>query len=264
MAASLIEAFVKKLQEVNSSLKLRPKGVLRVGNRAKDYLFDCWNKRMAVNILTQCCVTKSLDERKILQNNRLKPLKSELRVFYREIPKIVALFKSYGFSINWFFIFVDSENTRRQASLTVKKEIMNLYQNLAGGVGDILFYDWLDFLNSFGINKINPNQDVLLNFTNLVKKDAFRFEYERRLRREIIELNELDKADQDNLIWETKYRIAQMAEEAKVITESLFPEGLILIPSEEPERYDFFRILVPWFKELLVCLLTPNFWRLGE
>ncbi len=259
MNSMYIEYFTKELYEINR--KLRPDSPFKIKPRAKNYLEQCLNTGKPVNILTQCCRTKYLEVRKVKQGGKLIPLKSEVKLWQEEIPQLIDLFKKYGFKIDWIFSFTRPDSDTNRTTPAIELEFMEMYQNLAKDISDILLCDWE---KEFLIEKIKPDEQVLNNFDQYVKPDAFEWEFERRFSRILAEVKTRKMINEKDLKNHVKKRIAMMAEEAVVITKKLFPDGLIIIPTEEPQRFDFFKLLVPNFKELLICTLKTAPWRMGE
>jgi hypothetical protein len=259
MKESIINTFIEKLLDINKGLKLRERGLMKVKPKAKEYLLECWQSGQAVNILTQNCVTKYLEKRKESQGGVLKPLKDEYRMF-GDIQNILKLFQDFGFKVNWIFAFTRSDSERTRANKDTEQEFKEMYQNLAKDL-DVLFVDWEDeFLNG----RIFPSKKVLENFNNFVKVESFNFEFKRRKKNTLETLLSGESICNEEIKKDVKQKIACLAEEGRLITEELFPEGFIIIPTEEPERFDFSNILIPDFKDNLVCILKTSTWRLKD
>jgi len=257
MQKQFIDYFTDQLYEINK--KLKPDGPLKIKPKAKNYLFNCLENGIPVNILTQCCMTKYLEVRKIKQGGILIPTKNEENFWQNNIPQIIKLFKNYGFSLNWIFAFTRSDSDRTRASLETENEFKEMYKKLSKSIPDILLLDWEDeFLNG----RISPLQKIIDNFDMYVKPTAFTMEFNRRYEKTLETVISEKAISKKEIEQDVREKISVIANEGKIITEELFPEGLIIIPTEEPERFDFCRILVPDFKENLICILKTSPWRL--
>jgi hypothetical protein len=257
MQKQFIDYFTDQLYEINK--KLKPDGPLKIKPKAKKYLLNCLENGNPVNILTQCCMTKYLEVRKIKQNGILTPVKSEIKLWKNSIPEIINLFKNYGFSLNWIFAFTRSDSDRTRANDETENEFKKMYKELSKNIFDILLLDWEDeFLNK----RILPAKEILDNFNKYVKPTAFEMELKRRYEKTLETIISEETIDQKAIEQDVREKISIIANEGKIITEELFPDGLIIIPTEEPERFDFCRILVPDFKENLICILKTSPWRL--
>lgn len=112
------------------------------------------------------------------------------------------------------------------------------------------------------MKRSEPSKEVLTDINRFVKSDALQLEVQRHSAwaREEAGLTQSD----DELRRDVFFQIACEAEEGRyLMADAPFGE-YILVPLEAPERYDFFTLLVPDFKQRIVAALPPYPWRLKE
>lgn len=241
---------------------IRPNN-LRINEWVDNYLNNCLMKGETVNILTQWCVSKDLEERCKKQGEGFIPTRKERRLFERELPEIISVFRDNGFALNWWITFNRSYLDTGRISKELEDEYKELIMKLAEEyiiTDKIVFLDWeKEVLNS----RPGPNRGVLNNFQKYIPEGAYRVELERHSKwaREEARLNQTDK----ELERDVKFQIACEVEESRFLMnkDSPFENGnFILIPLEVPERYDFFRVFARDFKKRIVSVISCYPWRL--
>lgn len=255
MKKTIIDTFANELYKINK--KIRPDCPLKIKSKTKEYLMKCLTYNSAVNILTQLCISKDVEVRKNMQGGILKATTAERKLFEQEIPRIISLFKKWGFKINWYITFNQSFLDSGRVNQSVLNEFKEIIKLLGKNLEDIIFFDWE---NEVLQTRPTAYKNLLENFNSRVSKNAFKIELNRHSKWACEEAGL--KQSSEELEQDVKFQIACEAQEAKFISEKLFPEGFVLIPLEYPERYDFFRLTVPDFKENLICVLKPYPWRI--
>lgn len=116
-----------------------------------------------------------------------------------------------------------------------KEMIMGLSQEVNN---DILILDWED--DVLGSRSL-PNSDILGDFNQYINPKTFELELERHSKWAKKEAG-LNQSEQE-LENDVKYQIACEVEEGRFLNQSfLNPGQFLLIPLENPERYDFFTV----------------------
>lgn len=241
---------------------IRPNN-LKISEWVDNYLTYCLMNGKAVNILTQWCISKDLEERFKKQGGKFVPTKKERKLFETELPQIISVFSNNGFKMNWWITFnrsyLDSGRINKELEDKYKKIITNLAEN-SSIIDNVVFLDWEEeVLNS----RPAPNRDVLDNFQRYIPEGAYNVELERHSKwaREEAGLNQTN----NELEKDVKFQIACEVQEGFLLTskDSPFEKGnFILIPLEMPERYDFFEILTRDFKRRIVSVIPCYPWRL--
>ena len=126
-------------------------------------------------------------------------------------------------------------------------------------ISELVFLDWeKDFVEK----PIQANQDILDNFSKVVRPGVFQNELKRWQIWNKEQLN-LSCTDEE-LTRDVRWQIACEAEEGRILCDYNSPLGtndFILIPLEYPERFDNFTILAPDFKKRIVSALSYYPWR---
>ncbi len=227
------------------------------------YLNDCALNGRPVIILSQWCLSKDLEQRLRQNGRQFLPTKSELKLFAKEIPNILAMFKEAGLSVSWSLTFNRSYLDSGRIDVAVEWAYVSMIKELAQTLvlrNQIALFDWEeDILGS----RPAPNQEVLNNLSNYVPAKALELELERQSRwaNDEAGLNQGSEEVRRDVF----YQIACEAEEGRWLTsqESMIDSSgqFLLIPFEAPERYDFFKILVPDFKKRIMSIAHLYPWR---
>lgn len=253
----------KTLDFLSSKSKLIRSNNPKIDEWVGKYLNECKLNGNEINILTQWCISKDLEERFKKQGNKFIPTKNEIKLFELELPKIISFFIGNGFQLNWWFTF----NRSYLDSGRISKELEDQYKNMIIRLGNkffltdnILFLDWEDdVLNCRSV----PNENVLKNLQQYIKNGAFQLELERHSKwaREEAGLMQSNEELEDDV----KFQISCEIEEGRFLLseESPLSNGnFILIPLESSERYDFFTTISKDFKKRIVTALSFYPWRI--
>lgn len=248
-----------------SQLRERSK-IVRQNNKKIDTWVDELINRAAmtgeaVTILTQWCISKDLEVRRELQNGFV-PTKAERKLFERDLPEVAELFTENGLGLNWIITFNRSYLDSGRISIEVEDQYKKMVAQLAAPLleeGWLMLLDWEeDVLGS----RPMPDEEVMQTIEKFVPEGALRVEIERHSAWAKKEAK-LDQSD-DELKQDVFYQIACEAQEGLVLMGENSPLGtFILVPLESPERYDFFTLKVPSFKERIVPVLPTYPWRLS-
>ncbi len=238
---------------------------LKINDWVGEYIEDCILNGKSVEILTQCCLSKDLEVRYLIQGNRFIPTKSEIKVFTEEIPQVIDAFKIQGISVNWCITLNRScLDNGRISDAKIEQEFQVMLETLIeqSGVKEILLLNWEDDVFS---GRPLSDKNVENNLLNFISERAFEIEFERHSAwvRDDAGLVQSETEIEKDL----KFQIACEAEEGRFLSsnESPISNGrFILVPLETAERYDFFEILAPGFKKRIVSILTPYPWRMGQ
>ena len=231
---------------------------LRINEWIDSYLERCFLNGKEVNILTQWCISKDLEERFKKQGNRFMPTKKERKLFEKELPEILNVFLENGFQINWWITFNRSYLNSGRIDKGLEDEYKKMIEKL-GEIDQLIFLDWEDDVLE---NRPYPNKEIMENVEQYIEKSAFKIEFERHSKwaKEKAGL----KQEEEELKNDVKFQIACEIEEGKLLTSKKFPfQGeFILIPLESPERYDFFKVLSKDFKKRIISVLSYYPWRI--
>lgn len=228
-----------------------------------EYFDRCITNGESVTILTQWCVSKSLEFRQQQQGGCLVPTRKERTLFETEIPKIASAFTSNGIQLNWWITFNRSFLDSRRVAISLEAEYKNLIIRLAQPLtqqGWLLLADWEDDILG---SRPQPNPEVLASIERFV--DVKALEVEMRWNATWTQQETGLTQTADELRRDVYFQIVCEAEEGRLLTSGDSPFGeFILMPLEVPEQYDFFTILAPSFKKRIVSVLPPYPWRLKD
>jgi len=252
-----------KTRKTMEFLRIRNKIIrsnnLKINEWVDEYLDRCLINGEPVNILTQWCISKDLEERFRKQNNKFVLTRKERKLFEKELPEIISVFKENGFDLNWWITFNRSYLDTGRISKELEDKYKRMIIDLAEKIDDVLILDWEeDVLRG----RPRPNKEVLENLEQFISSEAFRIELERHSKWTKEEAG-LKQSDEE-LKQDVRFQIACEIEEGRfLINEQLFSKSkeFILIPLEVPERYDFFTVLANDFKERIVSVLSCYPWR---
>jgi hypothetical protein len=238
---------------------IRPNN-LRVNEWVDDYVNRCALVGKPVEILTQLCISKDLEVRYQEQGNAFVPTKKERLLFEKEIPQVFWAFQKNGIALNWWITFNQSYLDSGRISEELRVAYANMIAKLAEPLvqqGWLMLADWeADILTK----RSEPDKEVLSDINRFVKPDALKLEIQRHSAwsREEAGLMQSDT----ELRRDVYFQIACEAEEGRyLLADAPFGE-CILVPLESPERYDFFILLAPDFKQRIAAALPPYPWRL--
>jgi len=245
----------------NQARIIRPNN-LRINEWVDDYVNRCVLNGSPVEILTQVCISKSLEMRYKKQGDVFIPTKKERLLFLEDIPRVKRIFQENGIACNWWMTF----NPSYLDSGRTTSEICNAYVEMLRQLGEpliregwFMLTDWeADILGS----RPAPNPEVLADINRFVKPEALQLEIQRQSTwmKEQIGLEQADEAVRRDVY----LQIACEAEEGRYLMNDAPFGEYILMPLETAERYDFFTILAPGFKDRIVAILPAHPWRLGE
>ncbi|QQR82592.1 hypothetical protein IPJ70_00565 [Candidatus Campbellbacteria bacterium] len=243
--------------------RIRPNNK-RIDEWVDELLEQCARDGKPVDVLTQWCLSKDLETRKIQQGGRLSPLPSEKKMILEAIPRIIDVFTSNGFRVNWWFTFNKAFVDEGRVSDALVVEYINLIsalvsQNEAVRESGILI-NWEEEVLQ---GRQQPNREVMEDFFRYIPRGAFDIEMKNLLRR-VQKYPNFSKSVAE-LEVEKKYNIACEVGEGKFLLgeQSPFSKGeFLLIPFEFPERYGFFEILAPGFQRRIAAVLKPYPWRI--
>jgi len=252
-----------KTRKTMEFLRIRNKIIrsnnLKINEWVDEYLDRCLINGEPVNILTQWCISKDLEERFRKQNNKFVLTRKERKLFEKELSEIIYVFKENGFDLNWWITFNRSYLDTGRISKELEDKYKRMIIDLAEKIDDAIIFDWEeDVLRG----RPRPNKEVLENLEQFISSEAFRIELERHSKWAKEEAG-LKQGDEE-LKQDVRFQIACEIEEGRfLINEQLFSKSkeFILIPLEVPERYDFFTVLANDFKERIVSVLSCYPWR---
>ncbi len=229
------------------------------------YLENCLIAVKPALFLTQFCLSKDLEVRRVKQGGRFEPTPAEKELAFVEIPRILKIFERSQIKLSWWFTFnrsyLDSGRMELEAELDYKKMVKDLF--LAAGILDqVMLLDWED-----DVLLSRPIQAKVsdLDFGKLVAKEAFQIEFERHSAwaRDEAGLKQTDSELENDV----RFQILCEIEEGRLLTSEESPLGdngrLVLVPLELPERYVFFQKLSPGFSKRIAALLKSYPWRLA-
>ena len=211
-----------------------------------------------ITLLTQWCVSKDFEKRYGEQGGFF-PTKAEQRLFAREIPEVAKLFTENALAINWIITFNRSYLDSGRISLEIEQAYKLMIDQLARPLvneGWLVIMDWEDDVLG---SRPEPDQEVLSAIRNFVPEGALTLEVERHSAwaRDEAGLIQSDEELQRDVF----YQIACEAGEGKLLFGNSLLGEFLLIPLEVPERYDFFTLKAPRFKERIISVVKPYPWR---
>ena len=256
-----VEKMMEGLRKINRTIRINN---LRISEWVQQYFTKCVFNGKTVNILTQWCLSKALEQRFEEQGNKFILTKKERRVLQVEIPAIISLFTQNGFTINWWVTFnrspIDTGLLPREIENKYKEMITDAAEVISGNV---VFFDWEDDILG---GRVKPDLLVLENFFQYVSQDAFSMRLKQLQVWIREEATNLEKTDEE-LVQDIKYEAACEANEARLLSgkNPLFGEDdFILVPLEVAERYDNFTVFVGDFKKRVVAVLSSYPWRMKK
>ncbi len=236
----------------------------RINEWVDEYLDDCKKDGEPVNILTQWCISKDLEERYRRQGNKFVFTKKERKLFEREMPRILAVFKENGFVVNWWITFNRSYLDSGRINPDLESEYKSMVNELLEEYelsNDVLLFDWEDDVL---MARPQPDQEAIQDIGRFVSTGLFALELTRHSAwaRDEAGLRQTDKELENDV----KFQIAcEISEGDFLIGEkSPFNDGcFIMVPLEVAERYDNFCIKAPDFKKRIVSVVSSYPWRLS-
>jgi hypothetical protein len=234
---------------------------MRINSWVDTYVNNCYLTGSSVTIFTPWCLSKALELRRDKNGKSFDLLKKEQIILQKEIPEIVRLFKTNGICLEWWVVFARSYLKSRRLEEDIENEYVEMITNTAEKnlISELVFLDWeKDFVEK----PIQANQDILDNFSKVVRPGVFQNELKRWQIWNKEQLN-LSCTDEE-LTRDVRWQIACEAEEGRILCDYNSPLGtndFILIPLEYPERFDNFTILAPDFKKRIVSALSYYPWR---
>ena len=256
------QMLLPNVRKLVSALRERSRQI-RGNNKKIDEWVDSFLNRSALNgemvtLLTQWCISKDLEKR-CKEQGRFFPTRAEQRLFAREIPEVAKLFTENGLAINWIITFnrsyLDSGRISPEIERAYKKMIGKLAETMTSE-GWLIILDWED--DVLGI-KSEPDKEVLSAIKGFVPEGALNLEIDRHSAwaRDEAGLTQSDEELQRDVF----YQIACEAGEGSLLLNNSPLGEFLLIPLEVPERYDFFTLKAPKFKERIVPVMKPYPWR---
>lgn len=254
-------AIMEFLRQQNKLIRANNK---KIDEWVDQYINNCILNGRPVEILTQWCVAKDLEERLKAQGGQFSSLKAEKELILELIPKTVTVFSENGIAVNWWITLNRSYLDTGSVSSEVECEYREMLTGLideSPASGNILLFDWEDDILKA---RPQPAKEVQQNVLKFVSQSAFDIDFIRHAAwiRDDTGLQLTDEVIRKDL----EFKIACEAEEGRFLLspESPFANGdFLLMPLEQAERYVFFSILAPEFQKRLVAVLKPNPWRLN-
>jgi hypothetical protein len=228
------------------------------------YINDCILNGKPVEILTQWCVAKDLEERFKAQGNQFVPVAGEIDLIKVMIPRVVREFSERGIVVNWWVTlnrsFIDTGRISSRVEYLYRAMLEELI-NQSSAAGNIILLNWEEEVLK---GRPTANKDVQNNINKFVAPEAFEIDF---VRHSAWVRNDTGVALTDAEIRkDLEFKIGCEAEEGRYLlsSDSPFPNGKFLLASlEQAERYVFFNILAPEFSKRLLAILKPNPWRLN-
>lgn len=259
----LLRNVSKLVEELRALANIIRPNNKKVSEWVATYLNDCALNGRPVTILSQWCLSKDLERRFEKTGRRFEPTKKELRLFAKEVPNILAMFERARLKVVWNFTFnlsyLDSGRIDREMELAYTTMIRALAKDLVSAQR-IALYDWEEEVLG---SRPEPSQEVLKNLAEYVSSRALALELERHSRwaKEDAGLNQGSEEIRRDVSWQ----IACEAEEGRwLLSKDSMIDGegrFLLVPFEAPERYDFFELLAPNFKQRIVSIVHLYPWR---
>jgi len=254
---------MKKLREINRSID----NALKINEFVDSYIEECILNNQPATLITPWSLSRSFTKRHVDQGNIFIPTKNEERLFRKEITVIINTFQENNLTLNWWIIFSRSYIRTKSISEELEKEYIAMIANLIEiNKLEIAIVNWED--DVINMNH-KPNTDLFLeeNFSKMIRQKDFEYELSRRKDR--AESILLLSVPNEELIKETKFKIACEAEEGRFLMESnknpLCESGKFLfLILGRAERYHFFSTLTPEFEKRILCILKPYPWRLQQ
>ena len=235
----------------------------KIDEWADGYINNCILNGKPVEVLTQWCIAKDLEERIKVQGGVFSPVKAERELILETIPKIVRLFNENGVAVNWWITlnrsFIDTGRISREVEEQYRAMLESMISE-STAQRNIILLDWEDeILNG----RPKALSEVQRNISKYVSPSAFDLDFVRHAAwvRDDTGVVLSDAEIRSDL----EFKISCEAEEGRFLMspESPFSNGKFLLATlEQAERYVFFSILAPDFSKRLLPILKPNPWRL--
>lgn len=255
-----ILAVMKRLREMNKSIN----DAQKINEWVDSYLEECALTNQPVTIITPWSLSRSFKQRHVDQGDAFSPTHGEVRLFKKEIPAVSSILQENGLRFSWWLVFSRSYIRAAAISPTMETEYVSMITDLVETYQqDIVVVNWEDDV-LHGNHK--PNADLLEeeNFRIRVNKHDFEYELARRRERSKSTLGLV--VEDNDLVRETKFKIACEAEEGLFLMENgnpiCEPGKFVFMILSRAERYSFFSTLVPKFERRIVCVLKPYPWRI--
>lgn len=232
----------------------------KVNEWVDSYVNECVLQGTPVNILTQFCLSKSLERRLELQGGSFVPTKKERLIFEREIPAIANAFFDNGLRVNWWLTFNRSFLDYGRLDAGIENQYKAMIGLLTGALISQGFFQVLDWEDDVLGKRPEPNEEILRSPDAFISEEAFGIAVERQ--RSFASRAGIETTD-DILRKNAMIEIAYEAEEGRLLNGVDSPFGnCILAPAELGERYDFFTIFAKDLKKRIVAVLPAYPWRL--
>jgi hypothetical protein len=236
------------MQWLRDQCKMVRSNNMRISDWVDTYIDSCIENGKPIELLTQYCLSKDLEKRYQLQGNQFIPLQAEIKLFTKEIPRIMDIFASNNISVNWFVTFNDSFIEKGRVDVSIANAYIVMISNIQENK-NIIFLNWeKDIL----CDRPRPSEVVLGDFFSYVTRDAYNIAMNDLVSRteKFSDFDEIKSGFAEGL----QFKIACEAEEGRFLIEEkvgMFddPGKFILVPLELPERYVFFNTLVPDFQK---------------
>lgn len=230
-----------------------------------EYINGCILNGKPVELLTQWCVAKDLEERIKVQGGKFQPTKEEYELFQVTIPKIINIFSENAVKVDWWITLNRSYIDTGRISIDLELQYRAMLETLideSQAADSIILINWEDEILG---SRPQAAKEVQENITKFISSTAFEIDFARHAAwvRNDTSLNLSDEEIKRDL----EFKIGCEAEEGRFLmsSESPFPNGkFLLVTLEQAERYVFFSILVPDFSKRLLSVLKPNPWRLNQ
>lgn len=222
-------------------------GIWRLRQYVRDYLLRCVIGNLPVDLVTLWCLTKSVEDRWNQSQGKLEPTTKELKTA-SEIKTIVEFFGNERLEVNWFIFMAKSA--------VASGQIEDCVREAYGKMMETLLID----VPSAAIDLI-PSVEPAFEALSKVPEEAL--ERERMRRTRLYEKRRIS-ASPETIEADLRRSIATKAAEGLWLVKT-FSDGLLLVPVEYPERYDFHNLLLPTdlprVTEKICPVLTPYPWR---
>jgi len=254
-------AIMEFLRKQNKLVRANNK---KIDEWVDEYVNDCILNGRPVEILTQWCVAKDLEQRLEVQGGEFKPTKDESQLIQTIIPRAVEAFVVNGIGVNWWLTLNRSYIGTGRISKDVEVKYRAMLESLidtSPASENIILLDWEDEVL---MGRPTASKEIQQNVTKYVPAEAFEIDFVRHVAWVRGDTG-LTLSD-DEIRKDLEFKIGCEAEEGRFLlsSESPFPNGrFILAPLEQSERYVFFSILAPSFSKRILAILKPNPWRLN-
>ena len=218
---------IKIMEFIRSKNKMLRSNNQKVNEWVDNLVDFCILNGKPIDILTQWCLSKDLEVRYRTQGNRFIPLKTELDLIQKQIPRIIQIFDDNGVSINWWVTFNNSFLDRGRIAEDMAEKYIEMIKSLSQ-MNNIVFIDWEKEVLG---KRAKPNEDVLNDFFSFVSERAFEIDFKNLLER-VRKYPDFNKTE-DELRKEAQFKIACEAEEGRFLVSEDSPftsEQFILIP----------------------------------